>query len=381
MYQPTEHKRNKLFTYWIEIVGTCNLRCPSCPQGNFRDPEFAVGRNPTGFMKLAVYKQILEKIKSDNISDRVEIHLYTWGEPLLHPKVAEFVALTKDMGFFCGLSSNLNLDKNLKEVIKARPDFFRISLSGFYQDNYQKTHKRGDIRVVKSNMYRLRHMLDQYESKTEVHVLYHVYKHNAGDDLLMMLKLCTELCFAFEPVWAFYMPLEKSLSYLGGTVSSEDKKIIDMLAMDPARVSRAALPSRDQDCNLRKTQMTLNIDGSVQLCCATFDKAQVVAPSFVNTSHNELQSLRYKNDICGPCMDNGQHVYFTMGVGEKLDEMGEQSLKANHSKFIFKQFSEPHLSLRDENEDMAIALPRLPKKKHNRGLRRLTNKLLGRQIG
>ncbi len=378
MYEPIEHKRNKLFTYWIEIVGTCNLRCPTCPQGNFLDNELSVGRNPTGFMELTLYKQILEKIKADNISDRIEIHLYTWGEPLLHPKVAEFVSLTKEMGFFCGLSSNLNLDKNLKEVIKAGPDFFRISLSGFYQDNYQKTHKRGDIRVVKSNMYRLRHMLDQYDSQTEVHVLYHVYKHNAGDDLLMMLKLCTELGFGLEPVWAFYMPLEKSLSYLGGTVSSEDKEIIDMLAMDPVRVSQAALPSRNQDCNLRKTQMTLNVDGSVQLCCATFDKAQVVTPSFVKASHNEIQSLRYKNDICGPCMDNGQHVYFTFGVGEKLDEMGEQSLKENNSKFIFKQFSEPRLSLRDNNEGMAIALPRLPKKKRNRGLRRLTNKIFGR---
>jgi organic radical activating enzyme len=378
MYEPTEHKKNKLFTYWIEIVGTCNLRCPTCPTGNFRDSDFSVGRNPTGFMELSLYKQILEKIKSDNISDRIEIHLYTWGEPLLHPKVAEFVALTKEMGFFCGISSNLNLDKNLRDVIKAGPDFFRISLSGFYQDNYQKTHKRGNIGIVKSNMYRLRHMLDQYNSQTEVHVLYHVYKHNAGDDLLMMLKLCNELGFGLEPVWAFYMPLEKSLSYLGGTVSSEDKKIIDMLAMDPVRVSQAALPSRDQDCNLRKTQMTLNIDGSVQLCCATFDKAQVVAPSFVESSHNELQGLRYANDMCGPCMDSGQHVYFTYGVGEKLDEMGEQSLRENDSKFIFKQFSEPRLSLRDENENAAIALPRIPKKKRNRGLRRLTNKFLGR---
>jgi len=58
--------------------------------------------------------------------------------------------------------------------------------------------------------------------------------------------------------------------------------------------------------------------------------------------------------------------------------MGEQSLKENNSKFIFKQFSEPRLSLRDNNEGMAIALPRLPKKKRNRGLRRLTNKILGR---
>ena len=60
MYEPTEHKRNKLFIYWVEIVGACNLRCPTCPQGNFLEPEFSVGRNPTGFMELALYKKILD---------------------------------------------------------------------------------------------------------------------------------------------------------------------------------------------------------------------------------------------------------------------------------------------------------------------------------
>ena len=106
------------------------------------------------------------------------------------------------------------MDKNLKALVKAEPDSFRISLSGFYQKNYKETHRGGDIRQVKSNMYRLRHLMDQYSSKTTVQVLYHVYKHNAGDDLLMMVKLCEELNFNLDPVWAFLMPLEKCIDYL-----------------------------------------------------------------------------------------------------------------------------------------------------------------------
>ncbi len=378
MYEPTKHPRNKIFTYWIDIVGTCNLRCPTCPTGNFLDSEFSVGRNPTGFMDQDLYKKILEKIKSDNVSDRIEIHLYTWGEPLLHPKVAEFVTMTKKMGFFCGLSSNLNLDKNLKEVVKAGPDFFRISLSAFYQGNYKLTHKRGDIRIVKSNMYRLRNLLDQNKSNITVQVLYHVYKHNASDDLAMMMKLCEELEFDLDPVWAFYMPLEKSLDYLNGKVSDEDKKTINMLAMDPTDVSKAALPYRDEDCSLRKTQVTLNIDGSVQLCCATFDQAYVVAPSFIDTPHAELQRRRYSNDMCGPCMDKGQHIYFSYAVGKKLDDLGEQNLSKKDSKFIFKQFSKPSLVLRSSENADPIVLPRAAKKKQGLSLYRFKNKLLGR---
>jgi hypothetical protein len=116
----------------------------------------------------------------------------------------------------------------------------------------------------------------------------------------------------------------------------------------------------------------------VQLCCATFDQAYVVAPSFIDMPHAEIQKLRYANDMCGPCMDKGQHIYFSYDVGTKLDDLGEENLSKNDSKFIFKQFSEPNLIIRDEQDPEAIALPRTPRKKKNRGLRRFKNKLLGR---
>jgi len=380
MHKPTAHKRNKVFIYWVEIVGTCNLRCPTCATGNFLDTEFNSVPNPTGFMKVSLFKQILEKIKTDNVSDRTEIHLHTWGEPLLNPKVAEFITLTKEAGYLCGVSSNLNLDKSLKEVIKADPEMFRVSVSGFYQENYSKTHKRGDIKVVKANMYRLRHLIDQYKSKTEVQVLYHVYKHNAGDDLLMMMKLCDELKFTLDPVWAFYTPLEKSLAYLNGNATDADLETISMLAVDPSKATQAALPYKDQDCDLRKTHMTINIDGSVQLCNYTYDNAYVVAPSFVDTSHMDLQQMRYSNDMCRICMDNAQHVYPTYLVGDGMDKIGEAALCENDAKFIFKQHSEPRLALRRDHMSDAIALPRYPapKVKQNRGLRRIKNMILGK---
>jgi hypothetical protein len=61
-----------------------------------------------------------------------------------------------------------------------------------------------------------------------------------------------------------------------------------------------------------------------------------------------------------------------------MDELGEESLKANDSKFIFKQSSQPQLALRNGELSEAIELPRAPKIKQNRGFRKIKNKLLGR---
>jgi len=54
------------YMYYIDIVGTCNLRCPSCPVGNYLPHDFMDLQRPKGFMKLALFEQILDKIKREN---------------------------------------------------------------------------------------------------------------------------------------------------------------------------------------------------------------------------------------------------------------------------------------------------------------------------
>ena len=369
------HKRTKVYSYWIDIVGTCNLRCPTCPTGNYGQSGPGDERNPTGFMDLELYRQILKKIRADDISDRTEIHLYNWGEPLMHPKVAEFVAATKAAGFYCGLSSNFNLEKNIKDIVKAGPDFFRVSLSGFYQQTYAQTHRRGDIRMVKSNMYRLRHYMDMLDKPFFVQTLYHVYRHNAGDDLTMIVKLCEELGFNLNLVWAFFMPAEKAVACLNGRCTDEDRKTIDMLAIGLEEAAALSMPHKDMDCSLRRAQTSINFDGTVQLCCATYERAHIIAPSFLDVDHNELQRRKYANPMCGPCMDSGVHALYTYAAGAEFDRVGNEALARAGSPYRMSQFSEPNLALRQGTSDAAIALPRMAQPKKNRGLRRVKNRL------
>ena len=77
--------------YFIDILGTCNLRCPSCAVGNM-PALFAKGHMPTDR-----FASILNKIVGDTPNDAtLFIDLYNWGEPLLHPHIGEIINLTKD---------------------------------------------------------------------------------------------------------------------------------------------------------------------------------------------------------------------------------------------------------------------------------------------
>ena len=89
------------FSFVIDVIGTCNLSCPSCPVGNFQE-----ARNASGVMAPELLEQILKKAESECSVEYIA--LYNWTEPLLHPALPKLIRTVHDHGFRCFLSSNLN---------------------------------------------------------------------------------------------------------------------------------------------------------------------------------------------------------------------------------------------------------------------------------
>lgn len=320
--------------YLIDIVGTCNLRCPSCPVGNFEQKNFLGDKRPKGFMKLDLFKKIIGKIKADNPDSKPNLWLYNWGEALLHPQITDFLREIAEAGLTAEISTNLNSKVDLGEIVEAQLGQIaglRISLSGFTQEVYQRGHKGGKVALVKSNMYRLRHYMDMYKKNIPIHVYYHVYRDNAGDELIRMSQLCQELGFSFWPSWAYFMPLEKVFEYLNikyetassnsktthpvipkaletrigqSKLSHDDEEIISRLVIPIEKMVEMAKKVHIDDCYLRSSQTAINFDGSVSLCCAVYDPAFTIAESFLSSSQDELQRLKYSHPLCITCMDN-----------------------------------------------------------------------------
>ena len=136
---------NTSFFFNIDVVGVCNLKCPSCPSGNYQKRI-----NPTGLMDQKLLEQILDKALSECSVGGVG--LFNWNEPVLHPQIADRTKAVETRGVPCNLSSNLNKVKNLDALMATNPSGFRISMSGFRQEIYERTHRGGDVETVKQNM-------------------------------------------------------------------------------------------------------------------------------------------------------------------------------------------------------------------------------------
>jgi organic radical activating enzyme len=196
------------YIFVIDIVGTCNLRCPTCPVGN--SPE-----RPKGFMKLEMFERIIEKIRRESPVPNPQINLYNWGEPLLHPQLPAIITILRRAGMRSCLSSNLNIKRGLEAVIAAEPDELKISLSGFSQQTYSRAHTRGNLDLVKTNMRLVRAYADDYGVATKIWVGHHIYRSNQ-QDIEPVRQLCEELRFAYHPIAAFYMPLERLMDVIDG---------------------------------------------------------------------------------------------------------------------------------------------------------------------
>lgn len=182
----------KEWLFDIDIVGGCNLRCPSCPVGN---SDYS--SQPQGFMSPDLLEQIVKKAVRE--CGLPVIGLYNWTEPFLHPRLPEMIRRVNKYGVQCGISTNLNVMRNLDEVLIAEPRYIRISVSGFTQDVYGRHHKRGNIEKVKANMIAMAEAKKRLGSSTTLKIIYHRYLNN-HDDEASMREFAKKYGFGFDVV-------------------------------------------------------------------------------------------------------------------------------------------------------------------------------------
>lgn len=139
--------RSRPYQANIDLSNACTLRCPYCPTGV---REF--GRKP-GFIDPAQVAELL-----DGFGEFLYVaYLFSWGEPLMHPKVAEIVSMVHARGVMTDISTHFSL-KNasmLEAVCDAGLDHLKLSIDGATQEVYQKYRVGGKLDRVIENIRRV----------------------------------------------------------------------------------------------------------------------------------------------------------------------------------------------------------------------------------
>jgi radical SAM protein with 4Fe4S-binding SPASM domain len=107
----------------IELTNYCNLRCKVCPTG--------IGKlkRPPKDMDPAMFERLLSEVGPYLLT----ASLWGWGEPLLHPWLADILRISQDRGVATLLSTNgqnLDDDKVLQALLDYPPTYLIVCLDG-----------------------------------------------------------------------------------------------------------------------------------------------------------------------------------------------------------------------------------------------------------
>jgi len=133
--------RSLPFGLQLEPTVDCQLSCDYCPRtGVVAGPEI-------GEMAWDDYERLMTEVGPY----LVVVAFWQWGEPLLHPRIADMVRLAHDHGCLTLLSTNGQVggDCDVGALFEAGLDLLIISMDGAAQDVYEQTRQGGSLQRVK----------------------------------------------------------------------------------------------------------------------------------------------------------------------------------------------------------------------------------------
>ncbi|HRD65798.1 MAG TPA: hypothetical protein PKY50_06540 [Candidatus Competibacter sp.] len=300
------------FNYQIDIAGSCNLKCISCPRGNFDE------HRTKGFMTAATYRKLIEKIIHEDPYTGI-ITLYNWGEPLLNRQLPEIIHITNEYNLLSAVSSNLSFKLDFEAVVAARPTWFRISTSG-WGPSYELTHTGGKWDLHYSNVHRLAEYRDRHHPEMMVEVFYHIYNHNR-DDYLKWQELCDQLGFVLRYRHAALAPLDNIEAIIEGRpINDRVRKTMDFQFLQVADVMKKAYEERHRPCYYER-HLWITWDLRIAQCMEWYrPDLNLLEGSFLDVSADDIIRARENSAFCDSCKSRGIHRCFVVYSDEKLIE-------------------------------------------------------------
>jgi radical SAM protein with 4Fe4S-binding SPASM domain len=156
----------------IELTSYCNLRCPICPTG-----ARELNRRPE-----AMEVELFERLMAEAGPYLLTMSLWGWGEPLLHPRLADILRIARRYPVATLVSTNgqkLNDDRIIDTLIAHPPTVLIVAIDGLTDETNSRFRTGARLEPALSGVRRLAELKRQNNLKLPVlHMRYIPMKHN-----------------------------------------------------------------------------------------------------------------------------------------------------------------------------------------------------------
>ena len=163
----------------IEPTNECNLHCPLCPTGA------GTLTRPKGQMSFELYKRTL----ADLDSSLERVMLYNYGEPFVHPRILDMIALAHQAEVHTRVSTNgLVFQRSISadDLITSGLDYLRVSMDGATPETYNVYRVGGQFdRLLEGVRLLQERKRELGKRKPVVELQFIVMRHNEHEIPLM----------------------------------------------------------------------------------------------------------------------------------------------------------------------------------------------------
>lgn len=160
------HKKTRVGNYPlihnIEITNACNLNCVFCVRSD-------ISRRGIGYMSEDLFNKII-----NTYTKSIEnIRLFFHGEPLLHPKLCQFIKQVKLVAKSVGITTNATLltPEYAEKLIRSGLDIIAISFEGFNKEIYESLRRGANFDSVNENIRNLLRIRKEINSNIHVTIV------------------------------------------------------------------------------------------------------------------------------------------------------------------------------------------------------------------
>jgi MoaA/NifB/PqqE/SkfB family radical SAM enzyme len=173
----------------IDVFDACNLRCPLCPTGA------RVARESPARMSTERFVDILAQMPDLQI-----VHLFNWGEPLLHPQIIELVRIASSRRIASTIHSNLSVERPgefFADLVRAGLVALVASIDGASQQSYERYRRGGDLNLVLGNLAKVVSAKRALRSRTPSIVWKFIINRHNEHEVEQARALATEMGASF----------------------------------------------------------------------------------------------------------------------------------------------------------------------------------------
>lgn len=287
---------------YFEICGACNASCPYCITG-------AKGSDaPRGLVTVEAFTTVMNKLFAHGWIDRQSmVHLFTWGEPTLHPQLHEIISYVTAMGLKFGLSTNAykrpfidaDFTRNLAQLI--------ISMPGFSQASYDRVHGF-DFNKVKENIEVLVQDVHRFNPLVDIQLNFHIYRFNTNE-VSAGEEFARQLGIRFNPYYAYINNLHQFCGWVSGNLPAAEMDRINSELFTQLMRDGLYDGGRDIPAGYRCPQVDyLIIDefANVATCCVLpRDHKDYSCGNILSDDMNSIMQKKISRAACASCVTSG----------------------------------------------------------------------------